>query len=233
VTASAGANGADLASVTTIVGVDRALNVNDVLIPAIPCVTTEPPIHSGHLATDAAFGPATFASPIRFGENSVKDPAVSFGSPPVRALSGVWILPAKPTMGHETKSRLQFATRVRDGKAAILRMPMTRERISVPYGTNPALAFTAERAMLAAGAGVPKADVALIGVFPRVPLEAVQRLSVAPGGTALNIWVKPELAGRARPVATVTVVLGRQRSTGKTLQAVRRGDDSKRGTEGA
>jgi hypothetical protein len=230
-TAPAGASGSDLAAVTTIIGVDGALNARDVVMPAIPCVTTEPTVHSARLAPDAAFGPATYVTPIQFGENSVNDPAVSFGPPPVRALPGVWTLPAKPTMGHDAKSRWQFAaTRVRDGKSAMFRTPMTRERVPAPYGMNPALAFTTERAMLAAGAGVSEADVSLIGVFPKVPLEAVQRLSVAPGGTALNIWFKPEVAGRSRPIATVTVVLGRQRSTGKTLQAVRRGDDAGRGT---
>ena len=110
------------------------------------------------------------------------------------------------------------APRVKSGSRPLADIPMTRAALS---RSSQDIDFGPEE-QLAASSGVPLHDIIMIGVFPHVPLHAVQRLSVlAVPGVSLQIWLKPEaLSGRISAHRSATIVLGRQRSTGKTLQTV-------------
>lgn len=222
-TASAGGGGIDSATVATVIGIDRALTADAAVVAAARCCWEAPPVHSWSLGRDMPGAPVVRGEPMRFGERPTQKPSVTFDAPSVRA----WpVVPTTLPKSQQSPAPWQFRPiRVRAGLAPILRAPITCNRLMAPPGSASSAAFAPERQLLAAASGIPEADVALIGVFPHVPLGAVQKLSVTPDGTALQIWVRPEALDRGRSIPTVTVVLGRQRSTSKMLQAVRRGPE--------
>ena len=103
----------------------------------------------------------------------------------------------------------------------LAQIPLKRAGWPVPKGVPAADAFAAEWRLLAQKAGVAPEDVLLVGVFPQVPVAAVRRLALEEG--ALCLWLKPEAlaaaaAGKAPRLATL--IVGRQRSTGKMIQTV-------------
>lgn len=197
--AQEGGGGVDLAAVATVVGGNAALR------PAA-CPVHAVSVSFGGGAVRAWGGPM-----VTGGASHAVPTALSLPGPPSVALL---------TSRVETRRDRGLLT-LRGGRAvpALARLadvPMTRLRRVSPEG------FVAERAHLAAASGVPVADVALVGVFSSVPVAAVGHLAVAEGGERLRIWLKGDALGPKRTPGPklVTVVLGRQRSTGRTLQAV-------------
>jgi len=110
--------------------------------------------------------------------------------------------------------------RVRWGGDAVLsRIALTRRGLEPPPEVPFSLAFGAEERRLAEAAHLPLEDVTLLGIYPGVPIFAVSRLLVADEGRQLRLWLKPEvLRGRNGP-RLITLLVGRQTSSGKMLQA--------------
>lgn len=194
-----GGGGADLATVATVIGGNAALR------PAACRVRS--------LSVEAEGGAVlSWDGPFSTRSVPVKAP-VAFrpaGTAAVPLLSG-----------QVQTRREKAALTLRGGRSVaalgrLAEIPMTRARLVSEGG------FAAERAHLAAASGVPVEDVALVGVYPHVPLAAVGQLAVGDEGGCLRIWLKSSAIG-PKPVTSVklvTVVFGRQRSTGRTLQAV-------------
>ncbi len=110
--------------------------------------------------------------------------------------------------------------RVRWGGDAVLsRMALTRRGLAPPPGVPLALAFEAEGRRLAEAAQLPPGDVTLLGVFPGVPILAVSRLVVTDGGGRLCLWLKPDVLRGRNGTRLITLLVGRQTSSGKMLQA--------------
>ena len=118
-------------------------------------------------------------------------------APPVRALR----LPRIPD------------PRVRWGGDSVLRrMPITRR------GRPPEDSAAGQRRLAETVQAGPD-DVTLLGVYPNIPILAVERMVVEEEGRRLRLWLKPEvLRGRAAS-HRITLLVGRQISTGKMLQA--------------
>lgn len=157
-------------------------------------------------------GGEAYRLPIQFGDVTLRFAPLTLaggGTPEAAARrgrsSGV-----PPVRVPETKSYLAVLTRV----------PMTRRRAVPLPGVDPQVAFAAERHHLAASCGAPVDDVLLLAAFPRVPLALVQQMAIGGDGETLRLWLRPQGLGGKGRAATVTVVLGRRRSTGELIRAV-------------
>ena len=110
--------------------------------------------------------------------------------------------------------------RVRWGGDAVLsRMALTRRGLEPPPNVPLALAFAAEERRLAEAARLPPGDVMLLGIYPGVPILAVSRIVVADEGRALRLWLKPDVLRGRNGSRLITLLVGRQTSSGKMLQA--------------
>lgn len=161
------------------------------------------------------------------------DSFLALPSDPVRVRpAGLLTLPGGPS-GQALKGwgvdaprcRALRPTRVPDprvrwgGDAVLSRMALTRRGLAPPPDVPPALAFAAEERRLAEAAGLPPGDVTLLGVYPGVPILAVSRLVVADGGSRLCLWLKPDVLRGRNGSRLITLLVGRQTSSGKMLQA--------------
>lgn len=106
------------------------------------------------------------------------------------------------------------------GDSVLSRIALTRRCRESPPGVPFALAFGAEERRLAEATQLPPSDVALLGVYPGVPLQAVSRIVVADEGRSLRLWLKPEVLRARSAPRLITLLVGRQTSSGKILQAV-------------
>lgn len=197
--AQEGGGGADLAAFTTVIGANAALQPSG-------C-----PVHAVSVAMDGG-AVRSWEGPLAALGASRSAP-VSPRAPRTQAVS----LLSSRVDCRRLGSRLTLrGGRTVSALARLAEIPMTRQRLASEDG------FAAERAHLAFVSGVPVEDVALVGVFLHVPLGAVGRLAVGDEGNCLRIWLKADALGPKRTPGPklVTIVLGRQRSTGKTLQAV-------------
>lgn len=103
--------------------------------------------------------------------------------------------------------------RVRWGGDSVLRrMPLTRQ--SRPMGGG-----QAERRRLAETVQLSAEDVTLLGVYPNVPILAVERIVVEDEGRRLKLWLKPDVLRGRSGSHRITLLVGRQTATGKMLQA--------------
>lgn len=103
--------------------------------------------------------------------------------------------------------------RVRWGGDSVLRrMPLTRQ--SRPIGGG-----LAERRRLAETAHLSADEVTLLGVYPDVPILAVERIVVEDEGRRLKLWLKPDVLRGRSGAHKITLLVGRQTATGKMLQA--------------
>lgn len=103
--------------------------------------------------------------------------------------------------------------RVRWGGDSVLRrMPLTRR--SRPIGGG-----QAERRRLAETAHLSAENVTLLGVYPDVPILAVERIVVEDEGRRLKLWLKPDVLRGRSGSHKITLLVGRQTATGKMLQA--------------
>jgi hypothetical protein len=108
---------------------------------------------------------------------------------------------------------------VRTGEVALSRIPLLRRGLQSPVGVPLSTFFSAEHRCLAETAGLPLSDVTLLGVYPAIPIIAVRRLVVEDEGRQLRLWLKPESWWGRPPPRRITLLIGRQSSTGKMLQA--------------
>jgi hypothetical protein len=106
------------------------------------------------------------------------------------------------------------------GDSVLSRIALTRRCQEAPPEVPFALAFGAEEKRLAEATHLPSTDVTLLGVYPGVPLLAVSRIVVADGGRSLLLWLKPEVLRARSAPRLITLLVGRQLSSGKILQAV-------------
>ncbi len=105
------------------------------------------------------------------------------------------------------------------GDSVLERMPLVRRgRVPLP-GRTASEAFAAEHRRLAEAMGLPPGDVALLGVFPGVPILAVRRILVADDGQSLRLWLKPDVVRARTKLRFITLLVGRQVSSGRMLQA--------------
>ncbi len=103
--------------------------------------------------------------------------------------------------------------RVRWGGDNVLRrMPLTRH--SRPLGGG-----QAERRRLAETVQLGAEDITLLGVYPDVPILAVERIVVEDEGRRLKLWLKPDVLRSRSGSHRITLLVGRQTATGKMLQA--------------
>lgn len=105
------------------------------------------------------------------------------------------------------------------GDAVLSRMALTRRGREAPPDIPFSLAFPAETLRLAQAANLPPDDVVLLGVYPGVPLLAVSRIVVLDEGRRLRLWLKPEILRGRNGGRLITLLMGRQTSSGKMLQA--------------
>ena len=110
--------------------------------------------------------------------------------------------------------------RVRWGGDSVLRrMPLSRRSRGIPANILPTAAFTVERRRLAETAHLSADEVTLLGVYPDVPILAVERIVVEDEGSRLKLWLKPDVLRGRTASHRITLLVGRQNSTGKMLQA--------------
>ncbi len=217
-----GGAGMDLATVATVVSANRALATEAASVQCPPWRVEGGAALEWHLGSAVLPPPAVWAGEVRYAGAAVR--------PGLRriALPGLYSLPVRPVvLERKKRTRGEPPWRIRAPRfgaapGVMARVPITRTSLAPPPGMTTASAFAAERRQLAAANGVAEEDVLLVGLFPQVPLNLVQRLSVvAEGGIRLQIWLKPEaLTGSRRQATLATVILGRQRSTGRVLQTV-------------
>jgi len=105
------------------------------------------------------------------------------------------------------------------GDSVLERMPLTRRGLAAPPGVEAGEAFAAEHRRLAEAMSLPPADVRLLGVFPGVPILAVRRILVADDGHSLRLWLKPDVVRVRTKLRFITLLVGRQVSSGRMLQA--------------
>lgn len=111
------------------------------------------------------------------------------------------------------------APRVRWGGDEVLsRISLTRRGLEPPPGVRFAQAFGAEERRLAEAAHLSPDDVTLLGVYPGVPILAVSRIVVADKGRSLRLWLKPDVLRGRGGTRLITLLVGRQVSSGKMLQ---------------
>jgi hypothetical protein len=103
--------------------------------------------------------------------------------------------------------------RVRWGGDTILRrMPLTRR--GKAFGEA-----AAERRRLAETVHLRPEEITLLGIYPDVPILAVERIVVEDEGRQLRLWLKPEVLRSRSASHRITLLVGRQISNGKMLQA--------------
>ena len=98
------------------------------------------------------------------------------------------------------------------GDSVLRRMPLTRS--SRPFGSG-----QAERRRLAETVQLAPDDVTLLGVYPDVPILAVECIVVEDEGQRLKLWLKPDVLRGRSGSHRITLLVGRQTATGKMLQA--------------
>ncbi len=98
------------------------------------------------------------------------------------------------------------------GDPVLARMPLTRRGRMLGESA-------AERRRLAETAQLSPDEVTLLGIYPDVPILAVERIVVEEEGRQLRLWLKPEVLRGRLASHRITLLVGRQISTGKMLQA--------------
>ncbi len=122
-----------------------------------------------------------------------------------------WPVQTPPT--HPLRLPRFAEPRVRWGGDSIqARMPVTRR--GKAFGEA-----SAERRRLAETAHLGPDEVVLLGVYPDVPILAVERIVVEDEGRRLWLWLKPDVLRSRSGSHRITLLVGRQVSSGKMLQA--------------
>lgn len=98
------------------------------------------------------------------------------------------------------------------GDSVLRRMPVTR--VSRTLGSEPAA-----RHRLAETVHLGDEEVMLLGIYPDVPILAVERIVVEDEGRRIKLWLKPDVLRGRSGSHRITLLVGRQTVTGKMLQA--------------
>lgn len=183
---------------------------------------SSPPIHAlPGAAASAEIRAAGLAWPV--GITLLPESFVRLPSAPVRVaavplLGGCKTVPlrgwAMPTPSVKTLRLPRVAEpRVRWGGDSVLRRtPLTRQSRPIDGGT-------AERRRLAETVQLRPEEVTLLGIYPDVPILAVERIVVEDEGRRLKLWLKPDLLRGRSGAHRITLLVGRQTANGKMLQA--------------
>ncbi|MGI4790793.1 MAG: hypothetical protein ACRYFS_18335 [Janthinobacterium lividum] len=112
------------------------------------------------------------------------------------------------------------AAPVRWGSDSVLRrMPLTRRAREMGANVLPPEVFAGACRRLAETVHLKTEEVTLLGIYPDVPILAVERIVVEDEGRQLKLWIKPEILRGRTASHRITLLVGRQISTGKMLQA--------------
>lgn len=180
------------------------------VIAALPSAVSSAVLRAADVHWDAAVTalPNEF---IRLPNAPVRTQTISLlGSPATAPLRG-WAV-SRPPVKALRLPRVD-SPRVRWGGDSVLRrMPLTRQ--SRPLGGG-----QAERRRLAETVQLGPEDVTLLGVYPDVPILAVERIVVEDEGRRLKLWLKPDVLRSRSGSHKITLLVGRQTATGKMLQA--------------
>ena len=144
-------------------------------------------------------------------------PASRAAAPSGPLLKG-WGVPP-PRVGALRLPRVPAPRILRGDDAVMGRIALTRCGLEPPDGIPFALAFKEQAQRLAEAAHLPPEDVTLLGVYPGVPILAVSRIVVADEGRRLRLWLKPDILRGRGGTRLITLLVGRQTSSGKMLQA--------------
>ena len=225
----AGAGGADLAPVASVISLDAVCRPTDSLIclaemPPSSCTVHRLGVADGFVQTAVVQQVLTALS-----VGAAIRPVVCFPAPATSALTmQAPVLPREarrlwPGRRASPEDLLRpHGGRARSALPVAAALPMRRTRRPIPPGISAATAFADERRHLALSSSVSEEDLVILGVFPQVPVAAVRRLALE-GAGALSLWLKPEAlvaAAAGKMPRLATLIVGRQRSTGKMLQAV-------------
>ena len=102
------------------------------------------------------------------------------------------------------------------GDSVLRRMPLTRRGRAIQ---DKAMEDAAGRRRLAETVQLGPEEVTLLGVYPDVPILAVERIVVEDEGRQLRLWLKPDVLRSRSGSHRITLLVGRQISNGKMLQA--------------
>lgn len=158
------------------------------------------------------------ASVTRLPDDFLRLPASPARTQPVALLTGPktaalrgWPVPVPRT--HLLRLPRFPDPRVRWGGDSVLRrMPLTRRSRALG-------ASGAGRRRLAETVHLGPDEVTLLGVYPDVPILAVERIVVEDEGRQLRLWLKPDVLRGRSGSHRITLLVGRQTATGKMLQA--------------
>ena len=225
----AGAGGADLTPAVRVVSLNPIFRaeagvVRAARLPPLACT-----IHRLTMTDALAQSLVVDSSSIVLTAGAAVQPSVRFAAPETACLRvEAPALPRGPRLrglgrrAGPVDPWRPAGVRVRSGASILGDVPLRRARLAVPPGATAAVAFAAERHRLAQAAGVAEDDLVLLGVFPQVPVAAVRRLAFEKSDT-LSLWLKPDAlvaAAAGRTPRLATLIVGRQRSTGKIIQTV-------------
>lgn len=197
----------DLATMASVVSGNAALRpevceTESAALPPRECVVQAVPTDEWRIPPVSAR-----TEPMRLSGGAARPRSVGvIQTPGLRRIVGTALCPAKPRLGRATN-------------VVLAHVPLRREARPARVGAAAAEAFEPERRRLSASSGVPLEDLLLIGVFPRIPVTAINRIALEADGS-LSVWLRPEALVSPGTLKWLTVILGRQRSTGKMLQAI-------------
>jgi hypothetical protein len=222
--AEEGGLGADLASVATVVSMNAALAAEAAPICCPPWRLEGSQVQAWDRHQAVLASPEVAAPSVRFGQLKVQAAALALTAGDVHLVPVPCLAPARWRKAESALAWALAPPRMRSDLRILARVPIFRESAAAHAGQAPTEAFASERRHLAASAGIEESDVLLLGVFPQVPLAMVEKLIIAgESRTRLQIWLKSSaLAAGPKGVKLATIILGRQRSTGRALQAVSR-----------
>jgi hypothetical protein len=216
--AEPGGGGVNLATVVTIVSADYALSEGRTQSYAIDVAYAEsltydiPSVHWSVRTPDLA------AVNVEIADSGVHAFALErmrtavVGSLPVDR-----IVAAASTRISAAEALRPVRPTVRVSLLKIYRVPMVCRSAIERRGPG---ANLREREKLAAASKSALENIVLIGLFRNVPVTAVSRLSVEEGAAELSIWLRPEAADAVTPPKLVSLLIGRDKNTGKMIQTV-------------
>ena len=123
------------------------------------------------------------------------------------------------------------AARIRDGERLVAAQPLTRNALDFfRLPADERVGFWHE---LVGQVGKRPKELELIGVFPGVPVRGIKRIGLRSGGTKLRLWLadKKKRGGSDPPM--MTLILARERASGKLLRVFDKRSAGSQGKPGA
>jgi len=123
------------------------------------------------------------------------------------------------------------AARIRDGERLVVAQPLTRNALD--FFRLPADERVGYWHELVGQVGKRPKELELIGVFPGVPVRGIKRIGLQPGSTKLRLWLADKgKRGRSDP-PMMTLILARERASGKLLRVFDKRSAGSHGKSGA